>query len=184
MRQVSEMTVLVAGLGGIGAEVVRRLAALGARVIGTSRHSRPVEHVDRVISPSEIAAAVGGVDAIISTLPGTAATEKLIGADVFAAVKPGTILVNVGRGTVIDEDALVTALQNGQIGFAALDVFAVEPLPQDSPLWDAPNVMVSPHTAALNAAEDRLIAELFAANATRFLKGESLMNRVDTVDFY
>ncbi|HEY5788869.1 MAG TPA: D-2-hydroxyacid dehydrogenase [Microlunatus sp.] len=184
MKQVSEMTVLVAGLGGIGAEVVRRLAALGARVIGTSRHARPVEHVDLVIGPDEIAAHVGEVDAIISTLPGTAATEKLIGAEVFGNAKPGTILVNVGRGTVIDEEALTAALVDGRIGFAALDVFAVEPLPADSPLWDAPNVLVSPHTAALNVAEDRLIAELFAANATRLLDGADLVNRVDTVDFY
>ena len=184
MKQVSEMTVLVAGLGGIGVEVVRRLAALGARVIGTSRNARPVEHVDLVIKPDEIAAHVSGVDAIISTLPGTEATEKLIGAEVLGNVKPGTILVNVGRGTVIDEDALAVALDEGRIGFAALDVFAVEPLPADSPLWDAPNVLVSPHTAALNVAEDRLIAELFAANATRLLDGADLVNRVDTVDFY
>ncbi len=184
MRQVSEMTVLVAGLGGIGTEVARRVAALGGRVIGTSRHGRPVDHVDQVIAADELAAAVPEVDAIISTLPGTAATDKLIGADVLAAVKPGTILVNVGRGTVIDEEALVPALADGRIGFAALDVFATEPLPSDSPLWDAPNVLVSPHTAALNAAEDRLIAELFAANATRFLDGQDLMNRIDTVDFY
>ena len=90
----------------------------------------------------------------------------------LAAVKPGTILVNVGRGTVVDEDALLPALRDGRIGFAALDVFATEPLPAESPLWDEPNVLVSPHTAALNAAEDRLIAELFAANATRLLDGE------------
>ena len=102
----------------------------------------------------------------------------------LAAVKPGTILVNVGRGTVVDEDALLPALRDGRIGFAALDVFATEPLPTNSPLWDEPNVLVSPHTAALNAAEDRLIAELFAANASRLLNGEELMNVVDTVDFY
>jgi phosphoglycerate dehydrogenase-like enzyme len=124
------------------------------------------------------------VDAIVLTLPGTAATENLIGTAVLAAVKPGTILVNVGRGTVVDEDALLPALRDGRIGFAALDVFATEPLSQDSPLWSEPNVLVSPHTAALNAAEDRLIAELFAANATRFLNGQELTNQVDTVDFY
>lgn len=184
MKQVSEMTVLVAGLGGIGTEVARRVAALGARVIGTSRRRRPVEHVDVVIFPDEIAATVPKVDAIISTLPGTAATDKLIGAEVLAAVKPGTILVNVGRGTVIDEEALILALADGRIGFAALDVFATEPLPADSPLWDNPNVLVSPHTAALNVAEDRLIAELFAANATRLIDGRDLVNRVNTVDFY
>ncbi|MDN5763826.1 MAG: D-2-hydroxyacid dehydrogenase [Microlunatus sp.] len=184
MRQVSEMTALVAGLGGIGSEVARRLAALGVRVIGTSRHQRPVEHVDRVITPEEIARVAGDVDAIISTLPGTAATDKLIGAGVFAAVKPGIIVVNVGRGTVIDEDALVEALDDGRVGFAALDVFATEPLPSSSPLWDRANVLISPHTAALNTAEDRLIAELFAANATRLLDGGKLVNQVDTVDYY
>ena len=153
-------------------------------MVGTSRHHRPVDHVDRLIRTDQIAETVPDVDAIVLTLPGTAATERLIGADVLAAVKPGTILVNVGRGTVVDEDALLPALRDGRIGFAALDVFAAEPLPADSPLWDEPNVLVSPHTAALNAAEDRLIAELFAANASRLLNGEELRNVVDTVDFY
>jgi phosphoglycerate dehydrogenase-like enzyme len=184
MRQVSEITVLVVGLGGIGREVARKLSGLGATIIGTSRHGRPVEHVDQQIRVEEISSTVPQVDAIVLTLPGTAATDKLIGADVLDAVKPGTILVNVGRGTVVDEDALVPALRDGRIGFAALDVFATEPLREDSPLWDEPNVLVSPHTAALNAAEDRLIAELFAVNATRFLDGQELMNKVDTVDFY
>jgi len=184
MRQVSEITVLVVGLGGIGREVAAKLSGLGATIIGTSRHGRPVEHVDQLIRVDDLVATIPQVDAIVLTLPGTAATEKLIGADVFAAVKPGTILVNVGRGTVVDEEALVPALRDGRIGFAALDVFATEPLSEDSPLWDEPNVLVSPHTAALNAAEDRLIAELFAANATRFLDGQELINRMDPVDFY
>jgi phosphoglycerate dehydrogenase-like enzyme len=164
--------------------VARRLSDLGATVIGTSRHNRPVQYVDRLIPVEEITATVREVDAIVLTLPGTAATEKLIGAEVLAAVRPGTILVNVGRGTVVDEDALLPALRDGRIALAVLDVFAVEPLPPDSPLWDEPNVLVSPHTAALNAAEDRLIAELFAANVTRFLDGDELLNRVDTVDYY
>ena len=129
------MTVLVVGLGGIGQEVAKRLSGLGATIIGTSRTSRPIEHVDRLIQVADIVSTVPEVDAIVLTLPGTAATEKLIGADVFAAVKPGTILVNVGRGTVVDEDALLPALRDGRIGFAALDVFATEPLPHDSPLW-------------------------------------------------
>ena len=184
MRQVAEMTVLVVGLGGIGAEVARRLAALGATVVGTSRHQRPVDHVDRLIHPDQIAENVSEVDAVVLTVPGTSATEGLIGTDVLAAVKPGTTLVNVGRGTVIDEDALLPALRDGRIGLAVLDVVANEPLPQDSPLWDQPNVVLSPHTAALNAAEERRIAELFVDNARRFLDGEELRNVVDTVDFY
>jgi phosphoglycerate dehydrogenase-like enzyme len=184
MRQVSEMTVLVVGLGGIGQQVAQKLSALGATIIGTSRHGRPIEHVDRLVQVGDLESTVPQVDAIVLTLPGTAATEKLIGAEVLAAVKPGTILVNVGRGTVVDEEALLPALRDGRISFAALDVFATEPLPPDSPLWGEPNLLVSPHTAALNAAEDRLIAELFATNATRFLDGDELANKVDTVDFY
>ena len=93
MLQVSEMTVLVVGLGGIGAQVARMLSALGASVIGTSRHARPVDHVDRIIHVEEIADTVADVDAIVLTLPGTAATEKLIGVDVLAKVRPGTIVV-------------------------------------------------------------------------------------------
>jgi phosphoglycerate dehydrogenase-like enzyme len=124
------------------------------------------------------------VDGIVVTLPGTAATEGLMSAEVFAAVKPGVTVVSVGRGTVIDERALIDALRDGRVGFAALDVFADEPLAVDSPLWQHPRVLVSPHTAALNPAEDRLIAELFARNATRLLDSRPLINRVDTVEFY
>jgi phosphoglycerate dehydrogenase-like enzyme len=120
----------------------------------------------------------------VNTLPGTSATEHLLDSRFFDALRPGASVVNVGRGTVIDEAALIGALDSGQVGFAALDVFETEPLPADSPLWAHDNVLVSPHTAALNAAEDRLIAELFAANATRLLDGKSLLNRVNTVEFY
>ncbi|MCW0213362.1 MAG: D-2-hydroxyacid dehydrogenase [Pseudonocardia sp.] len=185
MGQLEHQTVLVVGLGGIGIEVARRLQVFGTTVIGTSRHGgAPPEFVDEVVHPDELEAAVGRVDGIVVTLPGTAATEKLISAAVLDAVRPGATLVSVGRGTVIDEDALVGALRDGRIGFAALDVVAVEPLPADSPLWDLPNVILSPHTAALDEAEDRRIAELFADNARRLLDGEPLRNVVDTVEFY
>ncbi len=184
MRQLSEMTVLVAGLGGIGSQVARLLSALGAVVVGSSLHPHPVEYVDRAIRVDEIVAVVPEVDAIVLTLPGTASTDGLIGVDVLGACRPGTILVNVGRGTVVDELALLDALDDGRIGFAALDVFAEEPLASTSRLWSHPNVLVSPHTAALNAAEDRLIAELFADNASRLLDGRPLRNVVNTVDFY
>ena len=184
MTQVSAMTVLVVGLGGIGLEVARRLRALGATVVGTSRHARPVEGVERVVPVADLADVVPEVDEIVLTVPGTAATEGLVGPELLARVRPGTVLVNVGRGSVVDESALLAALRDGRIGFAALDVFASEPLPADSPLWDEPNILVSPHTAALDVHEERRIAELFAANATRYLDGEPLLNRVDVDDFY
>jgi phosphoglycerate dehydrogenase-like enzyme len=184
MGQLREQTVLVVGLGGIGREVARLLAAFGTRVIGTSRRGEPVEGVAALAHPSELAAVVGRVDGIVVTLPGTAATERLVSADVLAAVRPGTTLVNVGRGSVVDEDALVAALRDGRIGSAALDVFAAEPLDPASPLWDLPNVVISPHNAALTPAEGPRIAELFADNAARLLDGRQLRNVVDTVEFY
>jgi phosphoglycerate dehydrogenase-like enzyme len=184
MGQISEQTVLVVGLGGIGSAVASRLSAMGATVIGTSRRDVTVAGVSRVVHPDSLVEVVGEVDAIVLTLPGTAATVGMLGEAVFDAVKHGVTVVNVGRGTVVDEPALIAALADGRVGFAALDVVSHEPLAEDSPLWAAPNVLISPHTAALNAAEDRLIAELFARNATRFLDGRPLLNRVDTIEFY
>ena len=184
MRHVGEMTVLVVGLGGIGAVVAERFSALGATVWGTTRSGEPVEHVDRLVPIDQLVEAAGQVDAIIATLPGTAHTTGLLGADVFGAVREDTILVNVGRGTVIDEDALLDALDAGRIGFAALDVTAVEPLPTESRLWQHPSVLLSPHTAALSVQEPRRIAELFAANATRLLDGDPLQNVMSTKEFY
>lgn len=184
MSLISEQRILVIGLGGIGKVTAQKLSALGATVIGTSRREVTVPGVDEIVHPDDLVDVVGSVDGVVVTLPGTAATERLLGERFFAAVKPGTTLVNVGRGTVIDEPALIRALDHGRIGFAALDVVASEPLDAASPLWTHPGVLISPHTAALNPAEDRLIAELFARNATRLLDGEPLINRVDTVEFY
>ncbi len=184
MGQISEQTALIVGLGSIGRATAVKLAALGMKVVGTSRRDEPVEGVDEIIRIEDLPNAIGDVDAVVVTLPGTAATEGLINRELFMAMKPGTTIVNVGRGTVIDEPALIEALANGQVGFAALDVFAEEPLATDSPLWASPRVLVSPHTAALDESEDRLIAELFARNAHRFLDGKPLLNRVNTVEFY
>jgi phosphoglycerate dehydrogenase-like enzyme len=184
MGLVSQQRILLVGLGSIGRATAAKLKALGATVIGTSRSNVPVDDVDEIVHPDNLIDAVADVDGIVVSLPGTAATEGLLSADVFAKVKPGVTIVSVGRGTVIDEAAMTAALADGRIGFAALDVFAAEPLTSTSPLWRDPNVLISPHTAALNAAEDRLIAQLFARNATRFLDGDELLNRVDTVEFY
>lgn len=184
MRQIDEMTVLVVGLGGIGAECARRFHALGATVWGTTRSGEPVEGVDRLVPLDHLVDAVGEVDAIVVTLPGTEQTHHLIGEDVFAAVRPGAIVTNVGRGTVIDELALLAALDDGRVGFAGLDVFEREPLEESSPLWSHPNVLVSPHTAALSAKEEERIARRFAENATLFLDGHEMRAVVDTVEFY
>jgi phosphoglycerate dehydrogenase-like enzyme len=184
MGQLAEQTVLVVGLGGIGRRVVELLAPFGGTVLGTSRRGITVDGVDDVIHPNQLVEVAGRVDAVISTLPGTDATAGLLGGDFFAALKPGATVVNVGRGTVIDEAALIDALHSGRVGFAALDVFATEPLPSESPLWSLPNVLISPHTAALSKNEDRRIAEVFCDNATRLLDGRTLRNIINTEEFY
>ena len=181
-RQVSEMTILVVGLGGIGRKSAEVLSALGATIIGVHRHD--VDGFETVIPVEQLADAASTADAIVLALPGTDQTHKLLSREVLARVKPGITVVNVGRGTTVDEDALIEALQDGRVGFAALDVTYKEPLDTASPLWDLPNVLLSPHSAALNSNEDRRIAELFADNATRLLDGQPLRNPVNTAEFY
>jgi len=184
MPQLSDQTVLVLGLGGIGRAVAAKLSALGMSVIGTSRSGAGAPGVARTVHPSDVAEVLGDVDAVVTTLPGTDATHHMIDAGFLAGLRRGATVVNVGRGTVIDEAALVAALDDGAVGFAALDVFEVEPLPDESPLWAHPRVLVSPHTAALTAGEERRIAELFARNAGLLLDGAPMTNLVDTVEFY
>ncbi|WP_104109597.1 D-2-hydroxyacid dehydrogenase [Arthrobacter sp. N199823] len=176
--------VVITGLGEIGLETARLARALGMNVSGTKRTVEPIEGVDTVTDTAGLPGLVATADILINTLPGTPYTEKMINAEIFAAMKPGTIVVNVGRGTVIDEDALLEALNSGQVSYACLDVFAVEPLPEASPLWEHPRVMVSPHTSALSSAENRLIAERFMENLQRFQAGTELLHTVDPVHFY
>ncbi|MET3806417.1 phosphoglycerate dehydrogenase-like enzyme [Nakamurella sp. UYEF19] len=184
MNQVGEQTVLIVGLGGIGGETARLLKCFGATVLGVKRTVGPVDHVDEVHAIDALPQLVGRADAIVFTLPGTEATAGLYDAALIAATKPGAVIVNVGRGTVIDEPALIDGLTTGPLGSAYLDVTAVEPLPADSPLWDLPNVVLAPHTAALNDKEDQRIAELFAKNMKLFLAGERLLNVVEPGEFY
>jgi len=178
-------TVLVVGVGEIGAEVARLASAFGMRVVGVKRDiAEPVAHVDALHPPTAIDDLVGDVDAVVITLPLTDETRGLVSRRTIARMREGSILVNVGRGGVIDEDALVEALQSGRLAGAALDVFAEEPLPATSPLWALENVIVSPHTSALSWHENERIVELFADNLRRYLEGEELRSRVRTSVFY
>ena len=179
-----EQTVLVVGLGQIGLLTTQLLSRLGCRVIGVHRREVEAPGITAIVPVEDFAAAARDADAIVLALPGTEQTEKILGPKVLATVKPGVTVVNVGRGTTVDEPALIDALQDGRVGLAVLDVTYVEPLPQDSPLWTLPNVLLAPHTAAISEHEPRLIAELFADNARRFLDGEPLRNVVNTREFY
>ena len=155
------------------------------RVLAVKRDaSGSVPHVDELHPATELPTLVTQADAIVVTLPLTEATHGLLDADTLAAVKPGAVLVNVGRGAVIDEAALIERLQDGTFAGAALDVFAEEPLPGDSPLWGLDNVIVSPHNVALVEAEEARVVDLFIDNLRRRRQGEPLRNQIDPEVLY
>lgn len=183
-RSLDQITVLVVGMGHIGRECVRQFSALGARVIGVNRSQRDVDGLDQLFLADDIIDAARQAGAIINALPAAVGTEHLISREVIDALPDGAILVSVGRGSAVDEQAVIDALQSGRLGFAAMDVFETEPLPQSSPLWDMDNVVIASHAAAHNDAEPILIAELFADNARRFLDGDDMRNIVDTDNWY
>jgi phosphoglycerate dehydrogenase-like enzyme len=177
-------TLLVVGVGEIGREVARLASAFGMRVVGIKRNPDTLPFVDEVYPPDRLDELAAHADAVVITLPLTDETAGLVSRRTIAALKPNAILVNVGRGPVVDEDALIDALRSGRILGAALDVFATEPLPPDSPLWELENVIVSPHTAALSTHENARIVELFCENLRRFLAGDELLSRIRTNLFY
>jgi phosphoglycerate dehydrogenase-like enzyme len=185
VKELSGRTLLIVGLGQIGEEVARLAAGFGMRVIGINRSgSTDSPHVHEAHRTSALHECLPEADAIVVTAPLTEETSGLIGASAIARLPPGAIFVNVGRGGVVDEAALVEALRSGRLAGAALDVFACEPLPAESPLWELPNVLVSPHTAALSVREDERIVSLFIENLGRYLRGQELRNRVDPVLLY
>ena len=171
----------IVGLGSIGREVALLASAFGMHVAGTRRRKdQPLPAgVERVLAPGQLCELLGWSDVVVLATPLTAGTERLIDAAAIDAMKPHAMLVNVGRGKLIDDPHLIDALRAGRIGGAALDVFAPEPLPADSPYWDLPNVIVTPHISS--AAEDYWppVVGLFADNLRRFERGEALVNVVD-----
>jgi phosphoglycerate dehydrogenase-like enzyme len=177
-------TLLVVGVGEIGGEVARLASAFGMRVVGVRRHPQPTPFVDEVYPPERLDELAAEADGIVITLPLTDETEGLVSRRTIESLKRTAVLVNVGRGPVVDEEALIDALRSERILGAALDVFATEPLPPDSPLWELENVIVSPHTAALSIHENARIVELFCENLRRFLAGEELLSRIETSLFY
>lgn len=178
VRELRGQTMLIVGLGEIGVETARLAKALGMHVVGVKRSPSEVDHVDEVHGNDRLAELVARADAIVVTLPITPETDGLLSAEILAAIKPGAVLTNVGRGAVIDEQALVDRLRDGTLGGAALDVFADEPLAPESPLWELPNVLISPHVSALSERENERIVDLFVANLERFLAGRPLLKRV------
>jgi phosphoglycerate dehydrogenase-like enzyme len=183
--ELLDSSALIVGLGGIGRRVARLCRAFEMRVLATRRRpENPDPDADRVLPPNELASALPEADWVIVCAPATAGTRHIIGAPELALMKPSARIVNIARGSLIDEPALVQALRDGRLGGAALDVFEEEPLPQGSPLWDLPNVLVSPHTSGSSPRGLERVLELFEDNLARFLAGQPLRNVVDKSEGY
>ena len=176
-------TLAIAGLGRVGAQVAQTCRLLGMQVIGTN--IQPVSQcVDRYYEPSHLHEMLKLAEVLVLAVPHTPATENLIGATELALLPQGAYFINIARGAVVDEAALVEALRSGHLSGAALDVAVIEPLPLTSPLWDMQNVLVSPHSASTSDRENQRLAELFSDNLRRFLDGEALRNVLNVERMY
>ncbi len=181
-------TLAIVGPGRVGREIARLARPFGLRLTALGRTNRPAAElgVDRVYTRDGLHAMLGEADFVTLIVPHTAETEGLIGAAEIAAMKPGAVLINIARGQVLDEDALLAALRSGHLAGAALDVFREEPLPPDSPFWALPNVIVSPHSASTADSEDRKIIDVFCENLRHYLDGrpEWMRNVLDKERLY
>ena len=178
-------TLLVVGLGGIGTEVARRGKGFGMRVVATRRSDTPPpSFVDRQTTPDKLMELLAEADVVALCVPLTRQTERMIGARELAALKKGAYLINVGRGKVLDTDALVEALQSGHLAGACLDVTDPEPLPSDHPLWSMSNVVITPHTSGRSALTRERRNAVYLENLRRFGTGEPLLNVVDKAAGY
>lgn len=174
--ELSEKTLGIVGLGMIGMEIARRAKAFGMRVIGTKRIVAPLQGVDRVLPPEKLRDMLPEVDYLVLVAPLTDDTREMIGRREIELMKDGSYLINVARGAMLDYDALGEALRSGKLAGAALDVFLEEPLPSDSPIYEFPNTIITPHTAGSNKRYGARGAEVFRRNLEAFVSGGEMVN--------
>ncbi len=180
-QEIADATIGLVGLGSIGRNVAQRASAMGARVIAVREHAdkpKP-EHVNEVLPSSRLGEMLGKSDYVVLSPPVTPATVGMIGRDQLAAMKREGYLINVGRGPLIDEAALIEALRERRIAGAALDVFDQEPLPPESPLWDLDNLLITPHTGGMTGKMWARHYAVFTENLRRFVAGRPLLAVVD-----
>jgi phosphoglycerate dehydrogenase-like enzyme len=192
-NELAGMTLGIVGYGAIGRQVARLAQAFGMRVLATKRADRPANFdgwtpaetgdpdgtiPERFFPLNELPAMLSACDAVVLALPLTKTTQHIIGAEALAAMRPHALLVNIARGGLIDQNALITALQEHRLGGAALDVTDPEPLPTESPLWKLDNVLITPHIAGFSRFYNDRVVELFSENLRRYLHGELLLNTV------
>lgn len=181
-REIAGTRWLIVGFGGIGQAIAKRARAFDVHVTGVRR--TPGDHplADRMISNDEVVAALPEIDVVVLSLPLTPESRGMVDERFLAAMKLGSVFVNIGRGGLVDEGALLAALDEGTPEHAILDVFQTEPLPVDSPLWSHPRVTATPHASAIGSGRDGRGDALFVENLRRYLAGEDLLNEADPKD--
>lgn len=177
--ELRDATLVVYGLGSIGAEIGRLGSALGMRVIGVRRRTEPVPGIDRIVTPERLADVAAEADYLAVAAPLTPATRGAVSRAVIDRMKKTAWIVNIARGAIVDENALVDALREGRLGGAGLDAFSAEPLPADHPLWRLENVIISPHSSNSSPRVRERTLALFVENLRRFKSDEPLLNQVD-----
>jgi D-2-hydroxyacid dehydrogenase (NADP+) len=178
-RDLGGQCAVIVGMGPIGRNIARLLKGLGMRSIGVRRSAEPVEGCDRTIAYADLAEVLPQADCLILCCPASPLTRGIANAAVFAAMPAGSLFINVSRGEIAIEKDVTGALQSGHLAGAYLDVFEREPLDPASPLWDMPNVLISPHTASHSQGQNEAIFAIFLDNLARFRAGQKLRNDVD-----
>lgn len=170
----------ILGVGVIGEEIARKCKAFGMTVFGISKTKKKIDVLDYSYGPEDLLRALKEVDYFIIVAPNTPQTQKMIGANELSSMKPTAFLINLGRGEIVDEEALISALKSGKIAGAGLDTYLQEPLPQEHPFWGMKNVIVSPHVSGMSDIYPQQALPIVEENLRRFLKGESqnLLNLV------
>jgi phosphoglycerate dehydrogenase-like enzyme len=192
-QELAGMTLGIVGYGAIGRQVAHLAQAFGMHVLATKRADRPASFdgwtpagtgdpdgtiPEQFYPLDELHTMLSACDAIVLALPLTKATQHIIGAEELAVIRPHALLVNIARGALIDQNALITALREHRLGGAALDVTDPEPLPTESPLWKLDNVLITPHISGFSRLYNDRVVELFSENLSRYLRGEALLNTV------
>jgi len=179
LHEINDKTIAVVGLGSIGHEIAKKAKAMDMIVIAAKREMTQEPFVDRLYRPEQLLEMLSQADFVVVTLPLTDSTKNLFGREQFAAMKTTAYFINVSRGGVVQEDQLIEALKENKIAGAGLDVFAQEPLPESSPLWDLPNVIVTPHLSAISPVYLDRALQLFAQNLARYIDGKSPSTLID-----
>jgi phosphoglycerate dehydrogenase-like enzyme len=184
MQEVWGKTLLILGAGSIGQEIAKRASAFGMQVWGSRRYPQPTPGFDRIVGTDEWRSLLPEADYVVLATPLTPETRSLIDASALQAMRSTAYLINIARGAVVDEAALITALKEGWIAGAGLDTFHTEPLPPESPLWSLPNVFVTPHCSGFSARIAERTIALFLDNLSRYQSGQPLRNVVDKTTGY